>query len=388
MSEWKTTVYMLSDLGEISRGRSRHRPRDDKSLYGGRYPFIQTGDVKAANFYLSSYSQTYSEAGLAQSKLWKAGTLCITIAANIAETAILSIDACFPDSIVGFTPFEGVSDVRYVKYYFDIYKKQMQAMSLGATQDNFSIDKMMQVKFIFPDYPTQNRIADILSAYDDAIENNNRRIALFEKAARELYREWFVRFRFPGYEGATFVNGLPEGWERAKFKDNISYITGKLDSNEMVADGRYSFYTCAKIIYKTDSYCFDGECVLLGGNNATGDFSLFYANEKLDAYQRTYIVTPLNDRLSCPYIYFVLENYLQAFKTSSTGAATKFLTKRMLDNFYIILPLKDLSDEYYRISKALFDERINLQRQSQNLARQRDLLLPRLMSGKIKMEDK
>jgi type I restriction enzyme S subunit len=385
VGEWKTKIYSLNELGDISRGRSRHRPRDDESLYGGIYPFVQTGDVKNANLYLTDYSQTYSEKGLTQSKLWEAGTLCITIAANIAETAILGIDACFPDSIVGFIPYEGVADVRYVKYYFDIYKKQMQAMSLGATQDNFSVEKMLKVKFIFPDFPTQTRIAEILSAYDDAIENNNRRIALLEKAARELYREWFVRMRFPGYENAKFVNGLPEGWSRAKLKGNISYPTGKLDSNEMVADGKYSFYTCAKVVYKTDSYCYDGECVLLGGNNATGDFSLFYANEKLNAYQRTYIVTPMTPRLSCPYIFFMLEDYLQHFKVSSTGAATKFLTKGMLDNFHVILPSQEIADEYRRVAKTFFDEKINLQAQNQNLTRQRDLLLPRLMSGKLEV---
>ena len=93
MNKWKTKTYRLNEIGNVSRGRSRHRPRDDESLYGGKYPFIQTGDIKSANFRLTEFSQTYNEKGLAQSKLWNAGTLCITIAANIAETAILGIDA-------------------------------------------------------------------------------------------------------------------------------------------------------------------------------------------------------------------------------------------------------------------------------------------------------
>ena len=94
----------LDQLGAVSRGRSRHRPRDAAHLFGGAHPFIQTGDVKRASLYVNDFTQTYSGAGLEQSKLWPAGTLCITIAANIAETAILGIDACFPDSIIGFTP--------------------------------------------------------------------------------------------------------------------------------------------------------------------------------------------------------------------------------------------------------------------------------------------
>ena len=92
----------FDELGFIGRGKSRHRPRNDESLYGGEFPLIQTGDVKNANLYITEYSQTYSQKGLDQSKLWEQNTLCITIAANIADTTILGIQACFPDSIIGF----------------------------------------------------------------------------------------------------------------------------------------------------------------------------------------------------------------------------------------------------------------------------------------------
>ena len=115
MKPWPTCK--LDELGFVGRGKSKHRPRNEPSLYGGPYPFFQTGDIKAADLYLRDYGQTYSEAGLAQSKLWQPGTLCITIAANIAETAILGIEGCFPDSVVGFVPDEQKSDVRFVKYF-------------------------------------------------------------------------------------------------------------------------------------------------------------------------------------------------------------------------------------------------------------------------------
>ncbi|MEI7609151.1 MAG: hypothetical protein WCJ64_17365 [Rhodospirillaceae bacterium] len=113
----------LDQLGEVSRGRSRHRPRDAAFLYGGPFPFVQTGDVKRAGLYLTEYEQTYSEAGLAQSKLWPAGTLCITIAANIADTAILGIDACFPDSVIGLKANPQRADARFIKYLGSIRVK-------------------------------------------------------------------------------------------------------------------------------------------------------------------------------------------------------------------------------------------------------------------------
>ncbi|QOJ19911.1 MAG: restriction endonuclease subunit S [Gammaproteobacteria bacterium] len=226
MKEWQ--YYKLDELGTVRRGRSRHRPRNAPHLYGGKYPFVQTADIKAANLYLTSYTQTYSEAGLAQSKLWEPGTLCITIAANIADTAILGIPACFPDSVIGFTPYEGKSDARYIKYYFDIFQKTFQQISQGATQDNLSAEKLLSMKIPAPPLPTQQKIASILSAYDDLIENNLKRIKLLEEMTQITYEEWFVRMRFPGYESVSInlSNGLPEGWELLPFEDLVDFKEG------------------------------------------------------------------------------------------------------------------------------------------------------------------
>lgn len=206
----------LDKLGSISRGKSKHRPRNDKSLFGGKYPFIQTADVKAAGLYLTEYSETYSDKGLAQSKLWPAGTLCITIAANIADTTILGIDACFPDSVMGFIPFEGVSNVKFVKYAFDILQRDCKKISQGTAQDNLSWKKLSTIKFPAPDIDIQNNIVSILSVYDDLIENNQKQIKLLEEAAQRLYKEWFVDLRFPGYEDVAIVDGVPEGWQKEK----------------------------------------------------------------------------------------------------------------------------------------------------------------------------
>ena len=215
----------LDELGSVSRGRSRHRPRDAPFLYDGPYPFIQTGDVKHAGLYLNDYEQTYSEEGLEQSKLWAAGTLCITIAANIAETAILGVEACFPDSVIGFIADEQKSDTRFVKYMFDAtLKHRYRSFTQGAAQDNLSQGKLLVLKFPVPELWLQKRIAEILSAYDDLVENNRRRMALLEEAARQLYREWFVRLRFPGHEHTRMTNGVPDGWEKRRL-DELADVT-------------------------------------------------------------------------------------------------------------------------------------------------------------------
>jgi len=139
-AEWR--YVSLSNLGDLGRGKSKHRPRNDAKLFeNGKYPFIQTGDVKAAKRYITEYSKMYGEFGLQQSKLWPKGTLCITIAANIAETAFLGIDACFPDSVVGFTPFDNVCS-EYIMHFIESQKLRLWAFAPATAQKNINLDTL------------------------------------------------------------------------------------------------------------------------------------------------------------------------------------------------------------------------------------------------------
>ncbi len=214
-ARWKPR--RLDELGFLGRGKSRHRPRNEACLYGGPYPFIQTADIMAADPYITNYSQTYSEFGLQQSKMWPLDTLCMTIAgANTAKTAIMKIEACFPDSVVGFIPDKSKTDLHFVKYSLDLMRHRFLSVSRGATQDNLSLDKLLSFPIPAPDVEEQRRIGAILSAYDNLIENCQRRIRILETMARALYREWFVHFRFPGNENhpcvASPLGDIPKGW--------------------------------------------------------------------------------------------------------------------------------------------------------------------------------
>lgn len=172
-SSWETK--RLSDLGFFSRGISKHRPRNDSRLFeGGGYPLVQTGEIKEANLYLIKHSQEYGEFGLKQSKLWDAGTLCITIAANIAETAILSYPMCFPDSIVGFCANPKESSEMFMYYVFDYIKKAIQGAATGSIQDNINIDYLTSLKFKIPSKDYQDKIASLLGAIDKKIIMNNQ----------------------------------------------------------------------------------------------------------------------------------------------------------------------------------------------------------------------
>lgn len=140
----------LPELGEFGRGVSKHRPRNDPKLLGGEYPLIQTGDVANAGLYITSYNSTYSELGLKQSKMWDRGTLCITIAANIAKTAILEFDACFPDSVVGFTANERTNNV-FIHYWFSFFQAILESQAPESAQKNINLKILSELKVIVPE---------------------------------------------------------------------------------------------------------------------------------------------------------------------------------------------------------------------------------------------
>ena len=162
----------LSEVAiDFGRGRSRHRPRNDKKLYGGQYPFIQTGDIRNSNHFITEYTQTYNEVGLAQSKLWPKGTLCITIAANIAETGVLTFDACFPDSVIGCVFDESKTNIDYVEYLLQSFKAILQAEGKGSAQDNINLGTFEKQYFPFPDKTTQDKIVNKLDNMRKNIAN-------------------------------------------------------------------------------------------------------------------------------------------------------------------------------------------------------------------------
>ena len=144
----------LAELGSLDRGRSQHRPRNAPELLGGPYPLIQTGEVANSGLYITGYSNTYSELGLKQSKMWKAGTLCITIAANIAQTSILTFDACFPDSVVGFIPGDSISAI-YMHYWFGFFQKILEEQAPQVAQKNINLKILSDLSVVVPNQEQQ-----------------------------------------------------------------------------------------------------------------------------------------------------------------------------------------------------------------------------------------
>ena len=155
----------LSALGELSRGISRARPRNRPELLGGEYPLVQTGEVANSGIYITTYEETYSELGLAQSRLWPKGTLCITIAANIAQTGILSFDSCFPDSVVGFISGDHVVPV-FVHFWFSFFQKKLDAQATQVAQKNINLKTLSELQVIVPPISLQEHFASFVRQSD------------------------------------------------------------------------------------------------------------------------------------------------------------------------------------------------------------------------------
>ena len=386
-SRWKT--FKLDKLGSVSRGRSRHRPRNDSSLYGGEYPFFQTGDVKAANLYLSEYSQTYNEIGLAQSKQWEAGTLCITIAANIAETAILGIRGCFPDSVIGYICDPVKADTRFIKYYIDLIKRDMQQVSHGTTQDNLSLDKLLHFNFVVPNVNEQRKIAGILSAYDDLIENNLRRIKILEEMAQNLYREWFVKFRFPGHQNTRFVDSplgkIPEGWEVHLVEKIVIRIHSGKKYNQKTASATGAIPILDQGRSGIIGYHDDEPGVLASEDRPIIVFANHTCYQNLIMYPFSAIQNVLPFIANSKYLrdIYCLHYTTKDLVTFNDykGHWPEFISKEL------ILPISYVCKNFGSIVEPILRLIFRHEKRNTNLRQTRDLLLPKLISGEVDVSE-
>ena len=409
MSEWKKVT--LDKMGVVSRGKSKHRPRNDARLFGGKYPFIQTGDIGAAGLYVQNYSQTYNEEGLAQSKLWDKDTLCITIAANIADTALLAFPACFPDSVMGFVPYKNVSNVKFVKYCFDILKKDCQQISQGTAQDNLSWKKLSTILFPCPPIEVQNRIVEVLSRYDTLIENYQKQIKLLEEAAQRLYKEWFVELRFPGHENTKMVDGLPEGWERKKLVEfgcsleSGARPKGGVDSNlkdgipsvgaeNVIGLGKYNYSSEKLVTNQFYSQMRKGKIkdrdILIYKDGAyIGRTSLFqdvFPHKEMAVNEHVFLLHTLNENYQY-YVFFTLyqKQYFEKMQKLNKNAAQPGLNQKALLDLVMLCPSENFVLSFRIAIEPLMKALFSKANQIRLLTEARDRLLPRLMGGEMEV---
>jgi len=252
-----------------------------------------------------------------------------------------------------------------------------------------------EMQLPIPSIEKQREIVAEYNIIQNRINLNNQLIAKLEETAQAIYKQWFVEFEFPDENGKPYKSSggdmvwceelgkeIPAGWEVGCFKHDLNFKTGKLDSNEAVENGEFPFFTCSEEIYKVNSYAFDQEAILLGGNNATGKFPLKYFVGKFDAYQRTYVISSNNNRISNKQIYFQIKGLLDEMRESSVGTTTKFLTMQIFNVIPILIPNYDTFRFFELNTEKIFRLKYLYSMENQKLIELKDLLLSKLATIK------
>ena len=285
----------------------------------------------------------------------------------------------------GFTkrlrPITDRVNPRYIGYYLRTpkFRGQFMAFSTMTTRASLSNNDLLNMEVELPSMEIQHRIATILSRYDSLIENYQKQIKLLEEAAQRLYKEWFVDLHFLGHKNSNIIDGVPEGWEKKKVGEITLIKTGKKDANYGTEDGAYPFFTCAQEPIKAPSYSFDTSAVILAGN---GDFNVKLYRGRFEAYQRTYVLEPTNEKMLY-LLYFCISENMNRLATGASGSTIKFLTKGMIESLVIIEPSINVLNSFNHIIEPIRTQKENFQSQLRLLTEARDRLLPKLMSGEI-----
>lgn len=406
-SHWNTKK--LSELGTFARGKSKHRPRDDERLYeGGGYPLIQTGEVKAANLYITSHEQEYGEFGLAQSKLWDAGTLCITIAANIAETAILGYPMCFPDSVVGFSAFPSESSEKFMHYVFTYIRNSIQNSVTGSIQDNINIDYLSQLDFKVPPKSYQDKVVGVLGTIDEKIDTNTRICTELEAMAKTLYDYWFTQFDFPNAEGKPYRSSggemvwndqlkrkIPKGWSAGQLSDIANITMGQSPSGDTYNEngsGTIFYQGCTDFgtrfpvprVYTSAPTRFaKAGDILMSVRAPVGTLNIAMEDCCIGRG-----LAALNSKFGSQlHLLYTLSGFKQLFDVMD-GNGTTFgsITKDTLFEMKVVIPRRDQIKSFEEMVQPIEQKIRVAEQENRELTKLRDWLLPMLMNGQATVE--
>lgn len=285
--------------------------------------------------------------------------------------------------------FRGIKDKTDSDYVFSLmsteYIRNLSANSMSGASGRQRADLsfIKNIKWDFPSLSVQQRIASILNNYDKLIQNYQKQIEDLQNIASELYKEWFVRFRFPGHEKATFENGIPVGWKYEKLETYADISTGKCNREDAEEDGLFPLFDRSQEIKKSNSWIKDCEAIIVPGEGTS--FIPRYFKGKFNLHQRCYCVEPKQENMG-KFLFFLLMLNRHYFLSVATGATVPSLRYNNFAKMKFLLPNIDLCFKFNSIADCIFERIVNLQKQYDNLSTQRDYLLPRLMSGKLEVK--
>lgn len=359
----------------------------------------------------------YNKFGLSQSALWPENTLCITIAANIAETALLGYPMCFPDSVVGFNADPEESSELFMHYVFTYIRRAIQNSASGSIQDNINIEYLAGLRFKIPLKDYQDKIVDVLSVLDKKIELNNRINAELEAMAKTLYDYWFVQFDFPDdspqrkgkpykSSGGKMVYNpilkreIPEGWgvkklseiamtgsggtplsSNPEFYENgtIPWInSGELNSQFIVSTA--NFITELGLEKSSAKLC-PKNTILMAMYGATAG-KVSFIDFPATTNQAICTINPFDQEMNV-YLKFTLERLYQYLINLSSGSARDNLSQDKIKSLDVVIPAPSALTQFHEFTKSKMELILTNLKENQELTSLRDWLLPMLMNGQV-----
>ncbi len=402
MKNWNTQT--IADLGKVVTGKTP--PSAKPEQFGEDFPFVTPSDIKFGNKHTTT-ERFLSERGIEAHKriqLPKKTVCVVCIGATIGKVCATDQLSVSNQQINSIIVDAKKHDPDFVFYIASLLRSTLEAYAGGAATPIVNKGAFSKIKLQVPERPIQRKIAAILTAYDDLIETNKRRIALLEKMAEELYREWFVRMRFPGHQNTKFVKGVPEGWEISRVDSLGKIVTGKTPSTSVPRyyNGQYPFIKTPDmhgnmfISETSESLSEEGgrsqpsqtipenslcvSCIGTGGIVSITT-TTSHTNQQINS-------VCLKREEDLEWSYFVLRGLKETiWLFGSTGTTMTNLSKGKFSGLKFFSPRTELRDEFHTLANPLFSEIRVLASANRTLTQTRDLLLPRLISGKLSVED-
>lgn len=374
--------YTIGQLAEIIDGdRGKNYPKQDEFYPQGYCLFLNTGNVTKEGliFEENQFIMKEKDEALRKGKL-KRGDIVYTTRGTVGNAGYYNSSVAYENIRInsGMVILRSNGEIVDARFLYQIlkseyYRPYFKQYCTGSAQPQLPIKNFSQIYLNVPDIKTQHRIADILSVYDNLIENNQKQIKLLEEAAQRLYKEWFVDLRFPGYENTKIVDGVPEGWSRGLLKELISVNYGK-DHKKAPDDGNIPVYGSGGLMRKCNKSLFSGEAVLIPRKGSLNN--IMYVDETFWTVDTMFYAT-MKQPHTAVFVYF----FVKAFDMYSMniGAAVPSMTTKILDAMDVVIPDKETLEKFDKLTKTYFNKIKTLQGQNERLKTARDLLLPKLM---------
>lgn len=394
----------IGQLGSVVTGKTP--PTKNRAMYDGDYMFVTPTDLDWQSYYVRVTHSTVTELARENHKnqFIPANSTVFTCIGNTIGKCGLTSEDCLSNQQINTVVPNDDHDPKFVYYLLNNNRPKIRSIGLsgGAAQPIINKSTFSAVKVSTPKTKIEEeKISSLLSAYDDLIENNRRRIVLLEEAARLLYREWFVNFRFPGHEHIEIIDGVPEGWSQGKVSDLGTAITGKTPSKKIEANfgdeipfiKTPDMHGNALIVRTEEALSEQGAntqknktlptgSVLVSCIGTVGAVSMNSCPAQTN--QQINSVVPKNSDWQF-FVYFALKSIKPLLEAMGGGATMANVNKTKFESVPILMPSVALIESYYESVKAQFELIEKLSRQNLKLAKARDLLLPRLMDGRLEI---